>query len=180
MTASYLLKNTVLSEDTRKKLALRFGVLLLTSILSQVVLLMSYIPSTIYALKHASPNGIISWDLISPLGYQEKHQRIVAAAESCHIPLNNEGHHIVIDNSTYMDLKASYQPMMCFIYGPGLKEPDFKNPEKFFAFMHKSQSSGLITDCSSLPSKILPYATEASGFCCISKERIDELSKMFP
>ncbi len=147
---------------------------------SQCLLLMTYIPAAVHALKHASANGVIdngvvengdlttSWGLISPAHYEERRERMLDAAQACHIPADSSGKHIVVDHFTYLPLKQTYQPFFLVF-----RLHEFDEPHALFTFLRIRGSSGLVTLCHTLPPQIRPYAKEQEGVCCISKEQID-------
>jgi len=176
--AGYLLKYTDYWNTHARDLGQSYRILLMVATLSQCALLFTYVPATLLMLREPAPNGIIQFmaggkahwkgTLIAEQNFDETRKHIVNAARLCRIPADRSGRHLVVDEFTYFALKTTYQPFLSLYL---FKE--FDDPQKLFAFLHRRQSSGLVTLCASLPEKIRPFAKESGGVCCIPREQIN-------
>lgn len=175
ITLAYLSENYTRWDRIEDKLRRGYKILLLAAFVNLCYLLLTYIPATLTLLQEPAPNGLVMkgplLDQQSGVGsqhYGETRRHILDAAQMCHIPLDRSGHHVALDQYSYLPLKDTYQPLRIgfrFFH-------EFNDPQKFFAFLRKWQSSGLITPCFELPEKIRPFAKETEGVCCLSREQI--------
>lgn len=181
MTGHYLRAHSTFWQDKIEVLNLNFRRLCVVAVMSQGVLLLNYIPATVIQYEKATPGGIIktnsNWATISPLHYEQRRHIVLEAAQSCHIPTDGSARRLVVDMTSYFVFKRTYQPFTAFI--PVFRELG-ASARTFLALLKKWQSSGLVVECSRLPKELRILATEREGFCCLSKEQIDDSETMKP
>jgi len=145
------------------------GIAFCISLVSQIILIIIYIPATLKVLEEAEPSGRMQnhYALISPLDYDEKKERILKVAAMCNIEPDASSKYLSLDIYTYLPLKHTYHPSMVTF-----KFQEDQSPKGFLAFLRSKQSDGLIRRCGSLPRKIRAIAQKEGDICCISKQQI--------
>jgi len=176
--AGYLSKHTDYWSVRGSGLSKNYAFLLITAVTSLFALLFTYVPATIFMLREPAPNGLmhITEDgksrniaaLIIEQDFDETRKHVLSAARLCHIATDGSSHHLVVNGFTYFPLKNTYQPLLAIYL---MRE--YKDPQKLFRFLRQRQSSGIVTLCALLPEKLMLFAKESDGVCCIPRERID-------
>lgn len=153
-----------------------FGILLITSIVSQINLIRSF---TAYIPYPWITGGQVSGqDLsISPFKFSKKRDEMIDAAALCGIRANHYNPHLVIDDLTYFTFKNAYKPFHV-LYVASFWGQDIGD-KNFFSFLRQKKSVGVITSCNRLPPEIRTLAKEHADFCCFSQQDINMLGKKY-
>ncbi len=120
------------------------------------------------------PNRIISF---STENYNARLPALYGLANECGIDLR--GHHVVVNDITYLAFRRSFQPYHIFYATGGMMEERMPLKE-FMAFLAKNGSDGIISDCRDFTDPMMPYAKRHEGFCCIDKKTIADLAENSP
>jgi len=151
----------LLQKPAARKIFIYLGI---TALLSQAVFIQRNLPP--FLNGYTGPGvSIATYDAI------KTRDDLDTASKACNIdPVHSKK--VVVDDYTYLYFQKSKWPMaISYIWFL----PDDKSIQQFFA---KTDSDGLIVNCSGVLAPYMPFVKRVGNVCCIPKEDLKSLSSL--
>lgn len=145
--------------------------LLGVSAISQAVLAYTALPQTITTVQTAAKSEYryMRPFVLSPFNYSIKRQQILEAAAQCGIPPDRSARHVVVDATTYLALRRTYQPFF--------KANIEHTGQDFLHFLQAYPISGVVMLCRHMPASWQAAATRVQDICCLKPEDIGRIAE---
>ena len=140
-----------------------FATLIATSAISQIVLILGYLPqaSGAWSVPGYMPNQRFS---ISVAGYESLRSKIVETARMCGIDPAQHPRHVIVDELTSFALEPISRPF----FAPYIAEHGWGSGiTDYRAFLTKIGSGGMVVGCQWLPEELRDAAVRNGQFCCL-------------
>lgn len=162
-----------LKVENAKVIASKFSTVLLTlASISIVIFLLKFYPyiTKPQLIERSIPNRTI---MISPWQYSIRQNNVMTAYNACQLPNLSLANRLILDDYTYAVLKKTNTPFhFHYITNFAFKDVKYFKVQELLNIIKKYNSSGLIINCSHIPSQLMPYVKQYGDYCCINSRNL--------